>query len=112
MTTLLIDTMHEAWENARRANRKPRRWEVNGAAKARLLAEDSVWRMTEHRRELTEFLPPIFGVPVARMEDCSEDPKWNLIVDERKRTIDYTVELDADPRSAIILDHRKSRISD
>lgn len=88
MSECMLDIMDDARRTALENGRRPRRWEVNDAARVRILSEDHPYNFTRYVEPQNEnFLPPIFGIPVARLIDPTDDPRWNLIVDENPSNI-------------------------
>lgn len=72
-----VDAAVKALRQAILEGRKPRRWEVN---KAFLATIDRTGISLDPKRVTLT----LAGVPIAVMADDSDDPRWNLIVDEEK----------------------------
>lgn len=78
----LIRIMQEAWAAAIIEGRNPRRWEVNEAAKETLIREQMMHTVEIPTPDDGTFMAPLFGVPVLKIWDETDDPRFNLIVDE------------------------------
>lgn len=85
MTRPLIEIMREAWAAAITEGRHPRRWEINEAAKTQLKHEQKALTVDFPRPQDDAFMAPIFGIPVLKIWETTDDPRFNLIVDEREK---------------------------
>lgn len=94
----LFDFMIEVHGKAISDNRAPRRWEINQAAKAHLMADHRIYRNDFHSKPLEDC--PLFGVPIVLLTDNSDDPKFNLIIDDRPRemTLVEAIEIEKEKR--------------
>ncbi|MEM6477248.1 MAG: hypothetical protein AAF687_13905 [Pseudomonadota bacterium] len=92
MSHTLLDQMRIVRGSCLLDGLRPKRWEMNQAAKNQLVYECDFYQfMTISSFEQTEF-PPVLGIPVALIFDQTFDPRFALIVHEQELTLDHITE--------------------